>query len=438
MNNKKNQPENLAGKRVSVIGLGRFGGGVGVTRWLCSRGAVVTVSDQADESQLTESVAQLAGLDVTLRLGGHREEDFTQADLLVVNPAIPKDHPLLVKAQKHGVPRTSEINLFLRRCRAPVVGVTGSVGKSTTTAMIGDILSPRFTTYVGGNIGRSLLECLERIQPDHVVVLELSSFQLEDTPIVEISPHIAVVTNLLPNHLDRHGTMNAYADAKKNIFRFQQPDDVLVLNRRDELLCAWASEAKGKVAHFDAADEPFDLCLPGEHNQANAQAAAAAARELGVSREEAAVSLRNFSGLPHRLEFVCEKRGVRYYNDSKCTTPAGAVVALKTFASRKAILLSGGYDKGVDFDELAAVIATHAKAVIAFGATREAILQAVERLRTSPIPFAQGVETLSVAVSAARSIAEKGDVILLSPACASYDQFTNYEQRGQSFVEMVL
>lgn len=443
MTDGKTISKDLANKRVSVIGLGRFGGGVGVTRWLCGQGAIVTVSDQADESKLTESVAQLAGLNVTLHLGGHRDEDFLKADLLVVNPAMPKEHPLLAKAAAAGVPRTSEINLFLERCSAPVVGVTGSVGKSTTTAMLGNILARRFVTHVGGNIGKSLLETLPDIQPDHVVVLELSSFQLEDTPIVGLSPHVAVVTNLLPNHLDRHGTMQAYGDAKKNIFRFQTPDDVLILNRQDAELCAWADEAKGKVAYFNvfnkdnAADEPFDLLLPGEHNQSNAQAAFAAASVMGASREDAAAALREFTGLPHRLAFVCEKHGVRYYNDSKCTTPTGAVVALRAFEPQQAILLAGGYDKHVDFDELAAAICTHAKAVIAFGATRGQILTAVERLRTSPIPLAQDVENLSVAVSAARSIAEKGDVILLSPACASYDQFTNYEQRGDMFVQLV-
>ncbi|MBN1943667.1 MAG: UDP-N-acetylmuramoyl-L-alanine--D-glutamate ligase [Phycisphaerae bacterium] len=428
----------LAGRRVSVIGLGRFGGGVGVTRWLCSQGAVVTVSDQSDESQLADSVAQLAGLDVALHLGGHREEDFLQADLLVVNPAVPKDHPLLAEAIRANVPRTTEINLFLQRCPAPVAGVTGSVGKSTTTAMLGAILSRRFTTHVGGNIGRSLLETLPEIQPDHVVVLELSSFQLEDTPLVRVSPHVALVTNLLPNHLDRHGTMASYTDAKKNIFRFQNPDDVLILNRRDEVLCTWAGEAKGKVSYFNEDDdESFELLLPGEHNQANAQAAFAAAAALGASREDAAQALREFTGLPHRLQFVRETRGVRYYNDSKCTTPAGAIVALRAFEPRRVILLAGGYDKGTAFDELGAEICSRAKAVIAFGATRGKILVAVERLRTSPVPLAQDVEDLSVAVSAAREIAEPGDVILLSPACASYDQFTNYEQRGLAFVQLV-
>ncbi len=261
-------PANLAGKAVTVVGLGRFGGGVGVTRWLCRQGARVTVSDLAPEKELSESVDALAGLDVALHLGGHDEADFVSAELLVVNPAVPKDLPPLAAAMAAGVPRTTEINLFLQgleRCRAPMVGVTGSIGKSTTTAMIGAILERKRPTHVGGNIGRSLLEDLPTIAPDHVVVLELSSFQLEDLPLIGISPHVAVVTNLAPNHLDRHHTMEAYADAKKNIFRFQSADDMLVLNAADPIVSTWAAEAPGRVATFDPApvDHPFKLAVPG-------------------------------------------------------------------------------------------------------------------------------------------------------------------------------
>jgi UDP-N-acetylmuramoylalanine--D-glutamate ligase len=223
-------PSPLASRRVTVVGLGRFGGGVGAARWLAGQGSRVTVSDAAAAKQLAESVAQLEGLDIALHLGGHLDADFLDADLIVINPAIPDSHPLLARARRAGVPVTTEINLFIERCPCRVVGVTGSVGKSTTTAMIGEILNRRFTTHVGGNIGRSLLETLPDIRPDHVAVLELSSFQLERLPLVGISPHVALVTNLLPNHLDRHGTMDAYAAAKQNIYRFQGPDDVLILS----------------------------------------------------------------------------------------------------------------------------------------------------------------------------------------------------------------
>ncbi len=427
----------LAGKRVTVVGLGRFGGGVGAARWLCGQGAHVTVSDKAGADELAESIARLEGLDVALHLGSHRREDFLQAELLVVNPAVPPDMPLLVEARGAGVAETTEINLFLQRCRAPIAAVTGSTGKSTTAAMTAQILAGQFTTHLGGNIGRSLLEELPRITSDHVVVLELSSFQLERTALVGISPHVAVVTNLWPNHLDRHGTMEAYAAAKKNIFAFQSARDVLILNAADQAVAAWRAEAPGRVDLFDPAGEPFELSVPGTHNQANAQAAWAAARQLGVSRATAAPALREFEGLPHRLQLVAERDGVRYYNDSKSTLPQGAIAALEAFEARKSVIIVGGYDKGVTFDELAAVLAKRAKCVIAMGATRDSIIDALKARRTGDAPDVHRADDLASAVDIARRQARRGQVVLLSPACASLDMFTNYEQRGEMFTELV-
>jgi UDP-N-acetylmuramoylalanine--D-glutamate ligase len=434
------RPADVAGKAVTVVGLGRFGGGVGVTRWLCSQGAKVTVSDMAPAAELAESVAALAGLDVALHLGGHDKADFTAADLLVVNPAVPKDMPLLAEALAAGMPYTTEINLFLQRCPAPVLGVTGSVGKSTTTAMAGAILERKGPTHVGGNIGKSLLEDLGRIAADHVVVLELSSFQLEDLPLIGISPHVAVVTNIIGNHLDRYrDDIHLYAAAKKNIFRFQSRDDVLILNAADATVSAWAAEAPGRVEKFDPADEPFKLAVPGAHNQANAQAAWAAARQFGVDRATAAAALAGFAGLPHRLQFVATRRGVRYYNDSKCTTPDGAVVALEAFPPRprRAVMILGGYDKHVSFDEMGRAVAERAKAAIVLGATAEQIAQAIEKHRRGKSPPVVHVKDFPSAVWAAAEQASAGDHVLLSPACASYDMFTNYEHRGRTFVELV-
>ena len=430
-------PRDLAGKRVTVVGLGRFGGGVGVTRWLCRQGARVTVSDQAGAEELAESVDKLVGCDVALHLGGHEEADFLTADLLVVNPAVAKGSPLLAAAEEAGVPRTSEINLLLERCPGTVVGVTGSVGKSTTTAMIGEVLARRYITHVGGNIGGSLLNDLTDMRAEDMVVLELSSFQLEDVPLVGISPHVAVVTNIQANHLDRHGTMSAYADAKKNIFAFQGREDVLVLNSADKALISWAADAPGRIEMFDPGGEAFELIVPGAHNQANAQAAWAAARQLGIDRETAAEALRAFTGLPHRLQLVAERDGVRFVDDSKCTTPAGAIVALEAFEPGQCVIIVGGYDKGVSFDELGRAIARRAKAVVAMGATREQIVSAVATAREGGLPEIARAEDFASAVSLACEYAKGGEVVLLSPACASYDQFANYEQRGQAFVELV-
>jgi UDP-N-acetylmuramoylalanine--D-glutamate ligase len=299
------------------------------------------------------------------------------------------------------------------------------------------VLATRYTTHVGGNIGGSLLESLPAIRPEHVAVLELSSFQLEDLPLVGIGPQVAVVTNLQPNHLDRHGTMEAYGDAKRNIFRFQGPSDVLVLNSDCPVSSAWSKEARGRVVFFRPADEPFELTVPGEHNQANAQAAWTAARELGVLRDAAAGALAAFRGLPHRLQFVADRGGVRYFNDSKCTTPEGAIVAIRSFEPGQTVIIVGGYDKHVSFDRMGAELARRAKAVIAMGATSEQILAAVRSGADGRGPATSHATTLAEAVAMARSHAAAGDVVLLSPACASYDMFVNYEDRGRQFVELV-
>jgi len=434
----------VAGKRVTVLGLGRFGGGVGVAKWLCSQGARVTVSDMAPAEKLAESVAALAGLDITLHLGGQRPGDFTTPDLLVVSPAVPPQAEPLKLAAAAGVPRTTEINLFIARCPAAIVGITGSVGKSTTTAMLGAALAANLPAHVGGNIGRSLLSELGQIRPDHAVVLELSSFQLDELPEIGISPHVALVTNLLPNHLDRHGTMETYARAKKNIFRFQRPGDVLVLNAADEPTRGWAREAAPgvRVEYFDPAGEPFDLSAVGEHNQANAQAAWAAARQFGVTREQAAAALKTFGGLEHRLQFVAEIGGVRYFNDSKCTTPEGAIVALGSFPARSAVMIVGGYDKHVSLDALGAALAEKAKAVVTVGATAGAIASAVKAAidagrGAADRPPVIAAESFEQAMALARQAARPGDAVVLSPACASYDMFDNYERRGLRFVELV-
>ncbi|NLW85300.1 MAG: UDP-N-acetylmuramoyl-L-alanine--D-glutamate ligase [Planctomycetes bacterium] len=445
--------ESPAGKRVTVVGLGRFGGGLGVTKWLVAQGARVTVSDKANARDLAESLAQLEGLDVELHLGGHADEDFLNADLLVVSPAVDPNMPLLQKAAQAGIPRTSEINLFMERCPAPMVGITGSVGKSTTSAMTAAILSTKFTTHLGGNIGKSLLETLDQIEATHIVVLELSSFQLEQLSLIALSPYVAVVTNVAPNHLDRHGTMDAYCQAKKNIFRFQRHSDVLVLNANDPIVASWAAEAPGRVEFFQGSllidgeaaapelstDPPkrFNLPTPGEHNQTNAQAAWTAAKQFGVTWEEAQKALMQYSSLPHRLQYVANRDGVKYYNDSKCTTPGGAIVALRSFEAGKTIIIAGGYDKGVEFDELGSEIAARAKAVVLLGATADKIAMSIEPHRVEGRPVVMRASDLGDAVRLARQIAQEGDVVLLSPACASYDMFINYEQRGELFVKLV-
>ncbi|MCY2925144.1 MAG: Mur ligase family protein [Planctomycetota bacterium] len=287
--------------------------------------------------------------------------------------------------------------------------------------MTGAILAGVRPTCVGGNIGRCLLDELDNITPRHAVVLELSSFQLERTASLHKSPHVAVVTNLQPNHLDRHGTMAAYGDAKKNIFRFQKRNDVLVLNADDEALAGWASEAPGQVDWFDPEGEVFELKVAGLHNQANAQAAWAATRPFGVGRAAAARALREFVALPHRLQFVRE---------------VAAMVALEAFPIGTIVALVGGYDKHVDFGALGAVLAARAKTVVALGQVRDQVVAAVEAHRAGRQPAVVVADSFPAAFAAAHAAAAPGDTVLLSPACASYDMFTNYEFRGQAFIDL--
>jgi len=430
-------PDHWEGKRVTVMGLGRFGGGVGVARWLAERGAKVTVSDRADPATLAGSIAALAGVDVTLHLGGHAPADFTGCDVLVANPAVDFDSPHIAAAREAGAEITTEINLFLARCAAPVIGVTGSAGKSTTAAMAAAICGRAAPVHLGGNIGVSLLAELERIAPGHVVVLELSSFQLHYLPLLAVSPRVAVVTNVKDNHVDRHGGLAGYAQAKKNLFRFQRAGDVLVLNADDPASAGWADETPAKVAFFRASDEPFALEVAGAHNQANAQAAWRAAEALGIGRDVAADALAAFRSLPHRLELVAERGGIRYVNDSKCTSPGEAMVALDSFPAGSMIVIVGGAPKSVpvDYSHLAARLAHRAKAVIATGQTGAAIAACIAQ--AGPALPVEVHPAFAQAVRAACRTARPGDVVLLSPACASYDQFVNYEQRGETFVRLV-
>ena len=427
------------GKRVVVMGLGRFGGGVGVTRWLCDRGARVVVTDLAPAGELAESISQLKGLDVALHLGGHDERDLAECDLLVVNPAVPDEAPLLREARRRGIPWTTEVNLFLQQCPARVVGITGSLGKSTTAAMTAAALATTFTAHLGGNIGRSLLQevAAGAIKPDHVVLLELSSFQLGRTPQVAISPAIAVVMNLRDNHLDRHGTMEAYAAAKKNIFRFQSAADLLIVNRDDPALAGWTAEAPGRTDAFGAEDEPFDLSVPGEHNQLNARAAWAAARALAVPRRAVAAALKAFRGLPHRLALVAEREQVRYYDDSKATTPTGAVMALQSFPPGTVVAIVGGYDKHLPLEALCQQLARRCRVVVATGQVGPAIAEQIHREMPAGGPEVIFAEAFDDAVTAAMRAAKPGDVVLLSPGCASYDQFPNYTVRGQRFAQLI-
>ncbi len=443
------------------MGLGRFGGGVAAARFLLQRGAIVTLTDLAKEAELTESLEALAPYaPARMVFGRHEEDDFRQADLIVVNPAVKPENPFLKIAQSAGVPLTSEMNLFWQFHQGRSVAVTGSNGKSTTSAMIYEILRHAgFRCRLGGNIGKSLLEVVEEIQPKDWTVLELSSFQLWDLNRLHPQPNVAVVTNFTPNHLDWHGSLAHYREAKQSLLRRQTCEDVAILNADDEV-STWPTSAKrlgfgetdtGNAGVFAVAGSSRDwrvrmhgfdrtislaewLELPGRHNQHNAAAAIAAGLSAGATLEQAQVALESFLGLPHRLQFVIETAGRRFYNDSIATTPESAMMALAAF-TQPIILLAGGYDKGMDLAEMSARIAQRAKAVALLGTTAAILKEHLTKLGF-PAESARICRSLAEAVCWSADCSQAGDVVLLSPGCASYDWFQNFAERGAQFTRL--
>jgi UDP-N-acetylmuramoylalanine--D-glutamate ligase len=430
--------DSLSGKRVTVYGLGRFGGGIAVSRWLADQGARVLVTDRDSLEKLAGSVEKLKGAEVELRLGEHRQEDFTTADLVVASPAIPFQNEYLQAARGAGVPITTEIRLFIERCPAKIIGVTGTKGKSTTTAMLGEILSTKFKTWVGGNIGKSLLEDLPAIGPEHLVLLELSSYMLEHLKEMRWSPHVALVTMILQDHLEWHGSYEAYIEAKQNIVRFQTGDDIAVLNEEDPTTAALARLTAAKTILFGLnGRKKFELLVPGVHNQTNAQGAFAAAMEFGIDWNEAQKALLDFPGLPHRLQLVHEENGVRFYDDSIATIPEAAIAALDSFPPKKVIQIIGGKDKGLPITVMCSELTQRAKAVLCIGETGREVSKILEQ---SPYQAGAAIYScgdLATAVRMAKKMAAPGDVVLLSPGFASQDQFVNFEERGELFAKLV-
>jgi len=464
----------FAGKNVLVMGLGRFGGGVDVARFAHSTGAKVIVTDLASSEQLSDSLKQLRDLDgIEFHLGSHNPADFEQADIVIANPAVPGDNKFLQIARQANKCVTSQISIFFELCPAKIIGITGANGKSTTTALTAHLLknTRHETVWLSGNIGNQpLLTILDQINSNDLVVLELSSFQLEQLAEIQKAPDVALLTNLTPNHLDRYGIFENYCTVKENIFKFQKPDDnhpaVSIFNAEDEIAAEWFEKYKsdtGRICIKFSADDVSDelrncFALPGRANLSNLAAATAIAKHFVADDEQIKGCLPEFKALPHRLELVDIINDVSWYNDSKATTPEGTITALEAF-DQPIIIIAGGYDKNLPFDKLGKKIIQKAKAAILIGQTAPKIAQAITSANISLRGVAateQGevdepstslhsvaatqseiVSSLSDAVRQVNKIAESGDVVLLSPACASYDMFENYEQRGLKFCELV-
>ncbi|UCC98136.1 MAG: UDP-N-acetylmuramoyl-L-alanine--D-glutamate ligase [Phycisphaerales bacterium] len=450
--------ELLSGKKVLVMGLGRFGGGSDVVNFAHCAGAKVIVTDLASAEQLSDSVRQIQTLDgVEFHLGSHEPTDFEQADVIIANPAVPCDNEFLQIARRAGNLVTSQMNIFFDLCPARIIGITGANGKSTTAALTAHLLKNTISKHIwlSGNIGNQpLLTTIGQISPEDLVVLELSSFQLEQLAEIQRAPSVALLTNLTPNHLDRHGTFANYCAAKENIFKFQQISRdhpaVSVFNVEDKIAAAWFEKYRkdaGRICIGFSADDVSEeirsvLHLPGRANLSNLAAAMAIARYFGIHDEQIKFCLSEFKALAHRLELVAQINGVSWYNDSKATTPEGATTALNAF-EKPTIIIAGGYDKNIPFGELGEKIAQKAKAAILIGATAPKIAEAIRLARgrgTRDEGRRTKIETmtsLADAVQLANRLSEPGDVVLLSPACASYDMFENYEQRGREFAKLV-
>jgi len=449
-------------RAVTIMGLGLFGGGAGAARFFCEQGARVTVTDLRSATDLRESIEGLRGLPIEYVLGKHRAEDFTGADLVLMNPAVALDSPFIQLARERGVPVTTEMNLFFQLCPGRLIGITGTNGKSTTTALLGHLLGRAgFPTHVGGNLGGSLLPTLPRIAAADLVVLELSSFQLQHLEAVGRSPEIAIVTNVSENHLDRHRDMEEYVESKRNILRFQGPDGFAILNADDPVVSAWTTRgarllftARGEVpegafvrdgrAVFRRAGRetpvlPVDeIPLLGRCNVENTLAALSAALLVGARPDALRAAVHGFRALEHRLERFEVRGGVEYYNDSISTNPASTLAALDAIA-RPVVLVLGGSSKGLPLEELAGAVQRRARGLVVYGAVREVLLQALERAAPKEGARAEirSASSFEEAVDLAMALARPGDAVALSPAFASYDLFRNFEERGRRFKDLV-
>ena len=442
----------LNGKRVLVVGLGKSG--VASALFLKNHGARVAVSDTKSGDDLRNEIPVLLDNGISVETGGHGERTFRGQDLIVVSPGVPVDAPPLVQARSLGESVIGEIELAAQFLPGPLIAITGSNGKTTTTTLTGEIMAAAgFPTLVGGNIGTPAISLAERATPNTVIVLEVSSFQLET--ISTFCPKVAVILNITPDHLDRHRTLEVYINAKARIFENQQASDFAVLNADDPTCVSLEGRTRARVFWFSRHNEVqrgawvrdgkvlfrdskgqrevlevADIPLKGAHNLENVLAAACAGILMGCSAEKIRQAVQNFKAVEHRLEFVATIRGVDYYNDSKATNVDATIKALESFPANIHLIL-GGKDKGSDYTVLNDLLRQRVKRVYTIGAAAAKIESQIKG------PEVVHAETLENAIRKASAVGQPGDIVLLAPACASFDQFKSYEHRGKVFKEIV-
>jgi UDP-N-acetylmuramoylalanine--D-glutamate ligase len=449
---------NLTGKRVLILGAARQG--LAAARWLVRHGAVVTLNDNRTPGQMTAARAALAGVNVTWVLGSHPLEVLNSTDILCVSGGVPLDNPLAVEALRRGLPLTNDTQIFMEVVPCPTAGITGSAGKTTTTTLVGSMAKTAMgeRAFTGGNIGDPLLNYVDDMTPENLAILEISSFQLEQ---MTLSPRVAAVLNITPNHLDRHGTMEAYTAAKKRILEFQTDADIAVLCRDDAGSWALRTGVRGRLVSFGFSPLPGgmdgtylaegmlhlrrrevdipllradSLRLRGDHNVMNVLAAFAIGDACNLKADAMLEAVNEFQGVAHRLEFVREWQGAEWYNDSIATAPERTMAAIRSF-NEPVILLLGGRDKDLPWDELAALVRDRVAHVVLFGEAAGKIQAALEQVKGPyTLERCQGLEE---AVCAAAKIADTGDVVLFSPGGTSFDQFRDFEERGEAYRKWV-
>lgn len=449
---------NLKGKRVAVLGIGISNRPL--IKYISNLGALITACDRKSREDIGDICNEFETEGVELKLGSMYLSGLEKFDIIFRTPSLRPDTPELLAAAEKGVYITSEIGEFIKFCPAPIIGITGSDGKTTTSTLAANILKEEgFKVWLGGNIGTPLFDRLEEIDEQDRVVLELSSFQLM---MKSDSPDIAVITNLSPNHLDIHKSMEEYIECKKNIFKCQDNNGLLVLNKDNCITSSMEKEANGKVYFFSRKEEvengaflmgedlilakggcKYTICridevkLPGMHNIENLLAAFAATSRWCSIESMRKIAL-TFKGVEHRIEYIKEVDGIKFYNDSIASSPTRAAAGLNSF-KQKVILIAGGYDKKIPFDELARVGVLKVKLLILIGVTAKKIEDAFKKqmaLDSTSIPILHA-NNLEEAVHIAVERGKTGDIVTLSPACASFDMFKNFEERGNRFKEIV-